>query len=268
MPIGTLARLSRLSVKALRRYDAEGLLPPAHVDSDTGYRYYRRDQVRAAASIALLRSLDVPLATIRELLGAVDPGRRRELLAAERRRAARELARRRRALDSLERLLGAGELIPYEVALGDEPGLSMAGLTRRVDPERLVRDAGAMAAALTRIAARAGWAAEGPWCGLYPLDLAERPRVTLAMPMPTGADPGGAGAELVRLDGGPVVSTLHVGAYDELPLAYGALLAWAHERGHELAGPVRETYLSDPAGVPAPELATRVSIPLAAREAP
>ena len=31
---------------------------------------------------------------------------------------------------------------------------------------------------------------------------------------------------------------------------------------HELAGPVRETYLSDPARVPAPELVTRLSVPV------
>jgi DNA-binding transcriptional MerR regulator len=267
MPIGALARLSRLSVKALRRYDAEGLLPPARVDPATGYRYYRRDQVRAATSIALLRSLDVPLATIRELLAADDPARLRELLARERERAARELARRRRAIDSLERLMTAGDLMPYEVAVAEEPPRTMAGLMRPVDPERIVRDVGAMASALARLAARGGWAVEGPWCGLYPLDLAERSVVTLAMPLRSGAAPGGGEAEVVRLDGGPVVSTLHVGSYDELPLAYGALLSWAHERGHELAGPIRETDLSDPARVPAPELVTRISIPVA-REAP
>ena len=267
MPIGALARLSRLSVKALRRYDAEGLLPPARVDPATGYRYYRRDQVRAATAIALLRSLDVPLATIRELLAAGDQERLRELLAAERERAARELARRRRALDSLERLMTAGDLMPYEVAVAEEPPLTMAGLTRPVDPERIVRDVGAMAAALARLASRGGWAVEGPWCGLYPIDLAERSVVTLAMPLRPDAALGGGEAEVVRLAGGPVVSTLHVGSYDELPLAYGALLSWAHERGHELAGPIRETYLSDPARVPAPELVTRISIPVA-REAP
>ena len=265
MPIGALARLSRLSVKALRRYDADGLLAPARVDPDSGYRYYRRDQVRTATAIALLRSLDVPLATIRGLLGAEDPDRLRELLAAERERAARDLARRRRALDSLERLMTAGDLMPYEVALAEEPALTMAGLTRSVDPERLVRDVGAMAVELLRLSVRGGWGAEGPWCGLYPIDLGERTRVTLAMPMTPGASLTGD-AEVIGMGGGPVVGTLHVGAYDELPLAYGALLAWAHERGHELAGPIRETYLSDPARVPAPELVTRLSIPLARPE--
>lgn len=67
----------------------------------------------------------------------------------------------------------------------------------------------------------------------------------------------------MRLPAAPAVATVHVGYYDELPLAYGAIFAWAHEHGHELAGPVRETYLDDPAQAGRGERATRVAIPLA-----
>jgi DNA-binding transcriptional MerR regulator len=38
MGIGEFARLSRLSPKALRLCDELGLLPPARVDLDSGYR--------------------------------------------------------------------------------------------------------------------------------------------------------------------------------------------------------------------------------------
>jgi DNA-binding transcriptional MerR regulator len=41
LTIGAFARASRLSAKALRRYDELGLLPPARVDSMTGYRRRR-----------------------------------------------------------------------------------------------------------------------------------------------------------------------------------------------------------------------------------
>jgi hypothetical protein len=37
------------------------------------------------------------------------------------------------------------------------------------------------------------------------------------------------------------------------------VLAWCHERGHRPAGPIRETYLSQPGPAPV----TRVSVPLA-----
>ncbi|WP_223190972.1 MerR family transcriptional regulator, partial [Nonomuraea terrae] len=73
LPIGQFARLARLSVKRLRRYDDLGLLRPVWVDADTGYRYYRASQAREALSIGLLRSMDVPLAVVGEVL-AGSPG--------------------------------------------------------------------------------------------------------------------------------------------------------------------------------------------------
>ena len=43
--IGEFSKLSQVSVKALRHYDALGLLKPARVDRFTGYRYYSADQL-------------------------------------------------------------------------------------------------------------------------------------------------------------------------------------------------------------------------------
>ena len=80
--IGDFARRVRLTPKQLRDYDENGLLAPAYVDADTGYRYYHRGQARTAVTIALLRSLDVPLAAVHELL-----------VSRRRRRAARRPAR-------------------------------------------------------------------------------------------------------------------------------------------------------------------------------
>ena len=45
LSIGELARLSGLSIGALRHYDALALLVPAHVDPSTSYRRYTRAQV-------------------------------------------------------------------------------------------------------------------------------------------------------------------------------------------------------------------------------
>ncbi len=68
MSIGEFASASRLSQKALRLYGENGLLPPAWVDPDSGYRYYRLDQLRAATLIALLRRSGMPLGEIRSFL--------------------------------------------------------------------------------------------------------------------------------------------------------------------------------------------------------
>jgi len=68
MGIGEFAKHSRLSAKALRLYDELGLLPPARVDKDSGYRFYEPGQLKQARLIATLRQLQVPLAEIKAIL--------------------------------------------------------------------------------------------------------------------------------------------------------------------------------------------------------
>lgn len=100
---GEMVRASGLSIKALRLYDANGLLVPAGVDPRTGYRAYAPEQVERARALALLRRIDVPLARVPEVLDA-DPRDVRDVLLgwwderqqalAEQRATAEELARR------------------------------------------------------------------------------------------------------------------------------------------------------------------------------
>jgi hypothetical protein len=72
MPIGRFSRLTGVGVKALRHYDEVGLLVPAAVDDETGYRFYSADQVDRAEAIRLLRRLDMPLDEIASTLAAGD----------------------------------------------------------------------------------------------------------------------------------------------------------------------------------------------------
>ena len=66
--IGEFAGLSRLSPKALRLYDELGLLVPAEVDAETGYRWYADTQLEQARVVASLRRIGVPPARIRDML--------------------------------------------------------------------------------------------------------------------------------------------------------------------------------------------------------
>jgi serine/threonine protein phosphatase PrpC len=72
LTIGAFARAARLTPKALRLYDQLGLLPPAAVDPDSGYRWYEEDQLDRARLIAQLRRLGMPLAEIR-MVSALPP---------------------------------------------------------------------------------------------------------------------------------------------------------------------------------------------------
>jgi protein phosphatase len=94
LTIGAFARASRLSPKALRLYDELGLLRPARVDPDTGYRYYAVEQLGRARLVAWLRRLGMPLARIRAVCALDAAGAAREIRAYWARVEAETAARR------------------------------------------------------------------------------------------------------------------------------------------------------------------------------
>lgn len=69
LTIGAFARAAQLSPKALRHYDELGLLRPASVDGESGYRYYDPGQLEQARLIAWLRRAGMPLARVRRVCG-------------------------------------------------------------------------------------------------------------------------------------------------------------------------------------------------------
>jgi DNA-binding transcriptional MerR regulator len=111
VPIGRFAKLAGLTIPQLRHYDRRGLLAPAARDRRSGYRYYSRAQAAAAKAIAVLRSIDVPLADIQELLAAPEPERVRRVFAEHRARVERRLDEARAALESIDRIINEGELM-------------------------------------------------------------------------------------------------------------------------------------------------------------
>jgi DNA-binding transcriptional MerR regulator len=90
LTIGAFSALCGLTVRALRHYDGIGLLAPAEVDPNTGYRRYHRGQVRQARLIRLLREVDMPIDAIRSVLVGEGDGGVRALLVEHRRRLAEQ----------------------------------------------------------------------------------------------------------------------------------------------------------------------------------
>jgi DNA-binding transcriptional MerR regulator len=118
--IGEFSSLSGVSTKTLRFYDEIGLLRPSSVDARTGYRHYTHEQFELLASIQELKTLGVPLAEIRSLMGrAVCASDRQELLErvqGDLRRSIDSANRSLRWIESeLEELRGCRSSIPVVV---------------------------------------------------------------------------------------------------------------------------------------------------------
>lgn len=79
-PIGEVSKLFHISVSSLRRYETIGLLTPAYISPDSGYRYYGPEQFEVLNTIRYLRALDMPLPEIADFLQNRDIDRIEEKL--------------------------------------------------------------------------------------------------------------------------------------------------------------------------------------------
>jgi DNA-binding transcriptional MerR regulator len=134
--IGEFARRGRVSVKALRHYEAIGLLKPTHVDAATGYRSYTADQLDDLHRLMVLRALGLSLERIRQVLqDDPSPERMRRLLDERRAAVARRIDAEQAQLAAIEarirHLEGDRDAAPGAV-VRDVPAAFVASLRRVV----------------------------------------------------------------------------------------------------------------------------------------
>jgi len=253
LSIGRFARLSGLSVKALRHYDEIGLLQPARVDQSSGYRYYSLVQARDAEAIRRLRSLDVPLDEVGGLLQA-DDTTLRERLAVHRARIEGRAVETQRILAELDRLIdGEEELVPdatrieFKLEVKDVPDRKVLLARERTDAEhagevipRLIMETH------TRLQ-QGGAGFAGPPVCVCPFP-GEDGTAELAVGWPVDIDLPGA----ETLPGGRALVFEHKGPYEELGRSYRLMSEVMERQGLKPAGDPVEVYWSDPEQVADP----------------
>jgi effector-binding domain-containing protein len=265
LPIGRFSKATRLSVKALRHYDELGLLRPAFVDPSSGYRYYRPAQANHAEAIRILRSLEMPLQEIGELLASGGGELAAKRLQRHRERLEARLAEHRRMLAFLQQLLDREDVMPYEVTVRELPAQPVAA-TRTTTNLREISSAisAGVHQLLAELGAR-GVEPAGPLQVVYHADqvLDEETAAPIEICFPVAAPFESTGEVYgTELAGGPAAVTLHRGPYAEIGPAYHTVSGWVQDHGHELAGGPREVYLNDPREVPEADLQTEVHWPI------
>ncbi|GAA1837947.1 MerR family transcriptional regulator [Agromyces salentinus] len=267
---GEMSRVSGLSLKALRLYEANGLLVPASIDARTGYRRYGQAELARARSIESLRRIGMPLARVRELLDAPPDALRRELTAwwdAER----SAFARRSQVVDvvtddaanaHLDRR--AVDALTERVQVVDRPARRIASITRVVEQAELVPTTLADVIDLRRHLAAQGASPLDAHQFIFhdPVGFGLPGRVEAAVPYEGRADP--VGEMVLRVEPAVRLAGIEVTA-DEL--AYPALLRFydvvrrAAERFDGSAGAPRELY-ERPWSTAAGALVAMIAIPV------
>lgn len=240
--VGGFARLSGVSAKVLRAYDAARLFVPAWVDPTSGYRYYSPAQLPEFRRILALRQIGMSLADI----GLLVSGGADLRLALASRRLALEAEQR-----EVERRLAA---LDIRVALSDDGSSEPDVVVRQVPAERVAtfdvalqadRDIGAAFYELESHVRDAGLRAHRPpgrlvGPGTEGEGLAEEDLIFVPIRRPM-APTSRIGVR--RLPACRVASILHRGPYETLDAAFRVMERWAVAAGYEPAGPTRILYL-------------------------
>ena len=70
LSIGEISKFTGVSKRSLRYYERIGLLEPAFIDPDSGYRYYALDQTYLIDMISYCIELDIPLKELKKYIDA------------------------------------------------------------------------------------------------------------------------------------------------------------------------------------------------------
>ncbi len=254
MTAGRFAEATLLSAKALRIYADRGLLPPRFVDPVNGYRYYADDQVRTGWLIALLRSADLSLEDIADIVGA--PADERPVLLERAVDAARQRAEVNLAVLARARHHLGGESTMTDLSTRVESDRAVLSVLRRMRPDEMDEVISGEARRLREIARAAGLTVTGDAFGIFHAPITEESDGPLEIAVPVdallGPDAGqteAADVRSYRLAGGHVAERFaegHETDFPEILALYDEVHSWITDSGRTPVGPPREIWHNAP----------------------
>jgi DNA-binding transcriptional MerR regulator len=243
LAIGDFAKATHLTVKTLRHYHEAGVLIPAEVDSQTGYRRYAIGQISTAQIIRRFRNLDMPLKEIQAVISAPDVETRNDLISAHLQRLEGTLAQTHSAVASLRGLLQSPTLAAPIVHRRVE-ATRAAAITQLLD----MKDAaawfrGALGELSATLSAQ-GISPAAPAGGIYAnaIFTDAQGEATIFIPCEKPVRPIGRVKPLI-VPAVELAVTEHRGSHANVDIAYGSLASYVANHALAVDGPLREYYL-------------------------
>jgi DNA-binding transcriptional MerR regulator len=252
--IGEFARLGGVSVRTLRHYDEIGLLRPARVDPDTGYRGYSAQQLGQLNRIMALKELGLSLTQARRLLDGITVEELRGMLILRRAQLEHELDQYKNQMLGVEARLRSiareGAVPADDIVAKTIPAVGVvviAGQAPAIGPENIVPVVNRLVGQFDQLGIHDRVKEAGPRLLFYDYGHGENVTVHLALPV---AEPPGelpAPAEYRVLPEIEAAITVRSGpAASIFPVVYHDLLRWIDEHGYRAdAGSGREVWVNE-----------------------
>jgi DNA-binding transcriptional MerR regulator/effector-binding domain-containing protein len=252
--IGEFARLGGVSVRTLRHYDETGLLPPATVDPDTGYRGYSAPQLTQLNRIMALKELGLSLTQVRRLLDGITVEELGGMLILRRAQLERELDQHKNQLLGVEARLRSiareGAMPADDIVTKTIPAMGVVVISGQAPgwgAPNIVPVVNRLVGQFDQLGIHERVKEAGLRLIFYDYGHDENITVHLALPVaePPGELPAPAEYRVlpeieaaVTVRSGPAVSIF--------PMVYQDLVRWIEERGyHAVPGPGREVWVNE-----------------------
>jgi DNA-binding transcriptional MerR regulator len=258
--IGEFAQIAQVSARQLRFYDQLGLLQPAHIDAQTGYRYYSIRQLPRLNGILALKELGLSLEQIGPLLkDKISPTELRAMLTLKRAEVERSLRAEETRLRHIESRIAQidrnGGTEGFDVILKSvEPTPFLSLQCSCADADEVVR--------MVRLVAEDGTRQIRPALRDKLIVVARNDHDDEKLHLEIGFSltrPSNAG---VRLTGGYLLHASELSAVETMATlvrpgtnmeshrSFGAVGTWIEANNYQIAGPCREVFLEPITGPP------------------
>jgi DNA-binding transcriptional MerR regulator len=255
--IGDFSRIARVSCRLLRHYEELGLIKPARVEPDTGYRYYSAGQLPRLNRILVLKELGLSLEEIGRIIDRhPSADELRGMLLMQRTQAERALAAETQRLRHIETRIAQidaeGQLDADDVVIRPEPARLLLSVRRELPSFARAREL--IAELCKSVPRQAGRDALGPLFAIAHAAEFEQDGldVEFGFILPRRIEPRVrlADGTALRVREEPKVERMavcvRVGLPEHAHLITSRIGRFVEANGDQLAGPSREVFLQPP----------------------
>jgi DNA-binding transcriptional MerR regulator/effector-binding domain-containing protein len=251
--IGEFARLGTVSVRTLRHYDEIGLLQPAKVDPDTGYRSYSASQLGQLNRIIALKDLGFSLTQAGKLLNGITVEQLRGMLALRRAQLEQELdeytTRLREVEARLHYIEGENAMPADDITVKKIPAMgvvAIAGTAPGIGPEHAVPVVNRARVQFDELDIPALAKVTGPFVVFFEDHDSEEATIYLALPVAEPPAELPPPAQYMVLPAIEAATAVRNGPASSIyPAVYHDLVNWANAHGFQTSGPGRDIWIHE-----------------------
>lgn len=243
--IGMFSKHGKVTIKTLRHYDEVGLLRPAYIDEETGYRYYTTEQLSHLHEIIALRQMGFSIPEILSIFNNFNVEKILEQRKAELESEYRIITNRLFRLNYYIKEKKEGRNMNYQAVIKEIPECIVFSKRQIIENYNTLMELVPSIGKKVKAANPTLKCAQPEYCfniyhdGEYKEKDIDVEVCEAVVEFGIESD----GIIFKKIPAVTVASVMHKGPYKDFGSAYAFIFKWVEENGYIVADNVRESYI-------------------------